>query len=133
MIVKGRKSSNTKAPSPCRRNWMLCSLNHCQDITVCGYIKLKLSLLPFEELNMDNDDLSMNSEHNNRSNINSPLHHALNQVDPNINLVDNVIWTKVVLQPTEKPRSVGPYKSLSKKNGNKKKSCVENKKFRSVN
>ena len=32
-MVKGRNKGNTKPPSPCRRNWMLCALNHCPDIT----------------------------------------------------------------------------------------------------
>ena len=90
-MVKGRKSGNTKAPSPCRQNRMLRALNHCQDITVCGSTKLKLSLLPFEELNMGNNHLSTNSEYDNRSSINFPLHHALNQVDLNTNLLDEVI------------------------------------------
>ena len=132
-MVKGRKRGNTKPPSPRRRNRMLRALNHRQDITVRGSTKLKSSLLPFEELNMGNDHLSTNSEYDNRSSINFPFYHALNQVDLNTDLLDEVILTEVVLQPTEKPRSVGPHKSISKKNGNKKKSCLENKKFRSVN
>ena len=45
-MVKGRKSGNTKASSPCRQNRMLCSLNHCKDITVRGYTQLKSFLLP---------------------------------------------------------------------------------------
>ena len=44
-----------------------------------------------------------------------------------------MILTEVVPRPTEKPRSVGPHKSISKKIGNKKKSRLENKKFRSAN
>ena len=124
-MVKGKKSGNTKAPSPHRQNQMLCSLNHHQDITVRGYTKLKLSLLPFEELSMGNNNLLTDSEYNNRSNINFPLHHALNQVDSNTNLLDKVILTEVVLRPTKKPRSVGPHKLISKKNCNKKKKCLE--------
>ena len=58
LMVIGRKNDITKAPSPRKRNRMLCSLNHCQDITVSENTKLKSSLLPFEELNMDNGDLS---------------------------------------------------------------------------
>ena len=96
-MVKGRKSGNTKAPSPCRQNRMLCSLNHCQDITVHGYTKLKLSLLPFKELNMGNDDLSTNSEYDNRSSVNFPCHNAPKQVDSNNDLLDKVILTEVVL------------------------------------
>ena len=81
---------------------------------------------------MDNGDLSTKSEYENRSNINFPLHHALNQVDSSTNLLDKVILTEVVLQPTKKPRSVGPHKSILKENGNKRKSRLGNKKFRSV-
>ena len=100
-MVKGRKSYNTKAPSPCKQNRILCSLNHCQDIIVHGYTKLKLCLLLFEELNMGNDDLSINSEYDNCFNINVPFQHALNQVDSITNLVDEVILIEVVLQPTK--------------------------------
>ena len=94
---------------------------------------MRSSLLPFEELNIDNGDLLTNSEYYDRSNTNIPLHHALNQVDSNTNLLDKLILTEVVLQSTEKPRCVGPHKSISKKNGNKRKLCLGNKKFRSVN
>ena len=89
-MVKERETSITKTPSPHKRNWMLRSLNHRQDIIVRENTKLKSSLLPFEELNMGNGDLSTNSEYNNPSNINFPLYHALNQVDSNTNLLDKV-------------------------------------------
>ena len=111
---------------------MFRSLNHCQDITVRGYTKLKLSLLPFEELNMDNDDLATNSEYDICSNNDFSLHHALNQVDLTTNLVDKVILTKVVLRPTKKLRRLGPHKSISKKDGNKRKARPDIKKFRSL-
>ena len=113
-MVKGRKNGNTKAPSPCRQNWILCALTHYQDVTVRGSTNLRSFLLPFKELNMGNDHLSTNSEYNNRSSINLPLQHALNQVDLNTDLLDKVILTEVVLRPTEKPRSVGPHKSILK-------------------
>ena len=48
------------------------------------------------------------------------------------NLLDDVVLTEVVLRPTEKPRSVGQHKLILKKNGNKRKSRLGNKKFRSV-
>ena len=79
---------------------------------------------------MDNDDLSTNSEYDNCPNTNFPLDHALNQVDWNTNLVNEVFLTEVVLQPIEKPRS-GPHKKISKKSDNKRKSRLENKKHRS--
>ena len=91
LMVKGRKRGNTKPPSPRRRNRMLCSLKHCQDITVRKNTKLKASLLPYEEINIGIDHLSTNSEYNNRSSINFPLHHALNQVNSNTDLLDRVI------------------------------------------
>ena len=111
---------------------MLFSFNHCQDITVHENKKLKSPLLPFKELDIGNGDLSTNSKYDNCSNINFPHHHAFNQVDLNTNLLDKAILTKVVLQPTKKPRSVGPHKSILKKNCNKRKSRLGNKKFRSV-
>ena len=80
---------------------MLYSLNHCQDITVRENTKSKSSLLPFEGLNVGNGDLSTNSEYDNRSNINFPLLHALNQVDLNIDLLDEMILIEVVVQPTK--------------------------------
>ena len=81
---------------------------------------------------MGDSDLSTDSECDNRSNTNSPVHHALDQVDSNTDLLDKVILTEVVLQPTKKPRSVGQHKSISKKNDNNKKLRLGNKKFRSV-
>ena len=131
-MVKGKKSGITKDPSTRNRNQMLPSLNHRQYITVRETTKLKSSILLFEEFYMGNSDLSINSEYDKRSNINFPLHHALNQVDLNTNLLDEVILTKVVLQPTEKPKSVGPHKLISKKNGNQRKSRLGNNKFKSV-
>ena len=110
MMVKGRKGGNSKTPSPCRQNRMLCSLNHRQDITIRENTKLRSPLLPFDELNMSNGDLSTNLIYDNRYNINFPLHPALNQVDLNTDLLNEVILIEVVMQPTEKPRSVGPHK-----------------------
>ena len=102
---------------------MLHSLNHHQDSTVREVIKLKSPLFPFDKLDIGNGDLSINY---------LPLHHALNQVDSNTNLLDEVILTEVVLLPTKKPRSVGPHKSILQKNSNKRKSRLGNMKFRSV-
>ena len=105
-MVKGRKSNNTKAPSPCRQNWVLCVPNLCQNVTLHGSTKLKPYLLPFEELDIGNDHLSIDSGYDNRSCINYPFYCALNQVDLSTDLLDKLILTKVVIQPTEKTRSV---------------------------
>ena len=104
-MVKGRKNDNIKALSPCKRNRILYSPNNCQDITVRENTKLKSSLLPFEELNMGDGDLSTNSKYDNRSNINFPLHRALYQVGSNTDLLDEVILIEVVLGPTKRPRN----------------------------
>ena len=81
---------------------------------------------------MSNGGLSTDSEYNNCYNTNFPLHHALNQVGLNTDLLDKVILTEVILGPTKKPRSVGPHKSILKKNGNNRKARLGNKKFRIV-
>ena len=49
-------------------------------------------------------------------------HYVFNQGDSDTDLVDNVILMKNILQPTEKPKSVGPNKSKLEKTTSKKKS-----------
>ena len=87
-----------------------------QDDIICRSTRFKLSLLHFNELNMNNNHLSTNSEYNDHSVLNFPLQFTPNQVDSTTNLLDKVVLTEVVLQPTEKPRSVGPHRlTLTKK------------------
>ena len=90
-MVKGRKSGNTKAPSPLRQNRMFCALNLCQDATLYRSTKLKPSLLPFKELITSINHLSTDSGYDNHSCINFPFHCALNQVDLSTNLLDKEI------------------------------------------
>ena len=66
----------------------------------------------------------MDSEYNDK--------YFLNQVDLNTNLLDNMVLQQVVMQPTRKPRSVGPHKSGSKTTTYRKKSYLKKKIFRSV-
>ena len=122
LMIRRRKGDTSNTPSPCRRNIIIHSINHCQDSTVCEITKLKSAPLPLDKLNMCNSDLSTNSTYYNRSNTNFPLHNALKKVDSNTNLLDKVILTEVVLRTTKKPRIVGPHKLISKKNDNKRKS-----------
>ena len=110
---------------------MLCALNICQDITLYGPTKLN-SLWPFNKLDIGNDHLSTNSVYDNHSCKNFSFHSALNQVVLSTNLLDKVILTKIFIQPTEKPRSVGLHKLIPMKNRNKEKSRLESKRFRSV-
>ena len=110
---------------------MLRANMRCQDDIICRSTKFKPSLLHFNELDIDNNHLLTNSECNDHSILNFPLQFAPNEIDSTTDLLDNVVLTEVVLQP-KKPRSVGPHKSILKKNGNKRNSHLENKKFRSV-
>ena len=104
----------------------------CQGDTIGRSTRFKLSLLNFNELDVNNNHLSTKSKYNDHSVLNFLPCFTHTQVDSTTNLLDDVVLTEVVLQPTKKLRSVGPHKSILKKNGNKKKSHFENKKFRSV-
>ena len=79
-----------------------------------------------------NDHLSMDLGCDIHSCISFPFHRALNQVYLSTDLLDQMILTEVVIQPTEKPRSAGSRKLIPKKNRNNKKSRLEIKKFRSA-
>ena len=104
---------------------MFCAIVCRRDDIFGKSTRFKLSLLHFNKLDIDNNHLSTNSEYDGHSGINFPLRIALNQVDSTTDLLDNVILTKVVLQPTEKPRSVGPHRLISKKTRSKKKSLLK--------
>ena len=103
---KERKNGKTKTPSHRQWNRMLHAIKHRQNTSVWNSIRIVPPFLPFDGLNLCNDYMFMDSEYNDR--------YFLHQVDSNTNLLDNVILQQVVMQPTTKPRSVGPYKSRSK-------------------
>ena len=130
MKVKERKSYKNKAPSPGRRNQIVCAIICCQDAIICRSTRFKLSLLYFNKLNIDNNHVSTNSDYDDYPGINFPFQFVFNQVYSTTNLLDNVVLTEVVLQPTKKTRSVGPHRLISKKTRSKKKSLL--KKIRSV-
>ena len=104
----------------------------CQDDSIRRSTRFKPSLLHFNEFDMNNNYLSVNSTCNDHSILNFQLQFTPNQVDYTTYLLDEVILTEVVIRPTKKPRSVGPHKSILKKNDKQWKSHQENKKFRSV-
>ena len=110
--VKQKMNRKTNNPSPHQRKRMLCVLNLHQDTSI--------------------DHLLMDSGHDNHSCINLPYCQGSKQVDSSIDLQGKMILLNVVTQPTKKTRSVGPHKLIPKKNRNKRKSRLENKKFRSV-
>ena len=130
--VKDRNKSKIKLPSPCRQNEMIRAINLCQDATCQEYMELKPPFWPYGEPDLCNNYILKDPDCFDCFCINFPCHCVLNQVDLDTDLLDNVLLTKDVLRPTKKPRSVGPHKLISKKNGNNRKSCLGNKKFRSV-
>ena len=84
--------------------------------------------LPFDEPNLWNDFIFMGLEYSDHF-----CHCFLNQVDSNTDLLDNGLLTKIIVQPTEKSRSVGPHKSKLEKNKQvKNKSCLKNKMFKNA-
>ena len=130
-LIKGRKGY--KAPSPCRQNRMLEATTRCRGDIIHRSTRFKLSLIHFNKLNVNNNHLSTKLEYNDHySVLNFPLQFTPTQVDSTTNLLDDVVLTKVVLRPTKKRRSVGPHKSILKKNDNQRKSHQENKKFSGV-
>ena len=79
-----------------------------------------------------NNHLLMGLRYHNYSCINLPYRQGPNQVDSSIDLQDEMILAKVVTRPTEKPRGVGPHKLILEKSKNKRKSRLENKKFKII-
>ena len=104
--VKGGKNEKTKPPSPCQRNRMLHAIKHCQNTSLRNSTRMIPPFLPSDEPNFCNDYIFMDPEYNDQLCF-------INQVDSNTDLLDNVILQQVVMQPTEKPRSVGPHKLRS--------------------
>ena len=120
------------APSPHRQNRMIHATTCCQIDNIHRSTRFKSSLLHFNKLDVNSIHLSTNLEYNDHLILIYPPRFTHNQVDSTTDLFDDVDLNEVILRPTEKPRSVGPHKSILKKNGNKRKSHQENKKFRSV-
>ena len=104
---------------------MLHAIKNCHNTSIRNSTRMIPSFPPFDEPNLCNGYIFMDPEHNDRL-------YFLNQVHSNIDLLDNVILQQVVIQPTEKSKSVGPHKSKLKTTTYKKKSCIKNKKFRSA-
>ena len=130
--VKERRNYKNKASSPHRGNRMLCAIIHRTNAIIHKSTRFKSSLLRFNKLNIDNNHVSTNSKYDDYSGINFPLQFAPNQVDSTTDMLDDVVLTEVVLRPTEKSRSVGPHRLISKKTRSKKKSLLKNNKLRSV-
>ena len=119
------KNGKTKPPSPRRQNQVLNTIKHPQDISLWKSTRTESPFLPFNEPNSFNDCIFIDQKYNDQL-------FFFNQVDSNMEMFDNVVLKRVIVQPTKKSRRVGPHKSKSKSTTNKKKSCLKNNKFRSV-
>ena len=113
MKVKGEKNGKTKSQSPCRRDQMIYAIKYCQDVFLRKSTRIEPSFPPFDEPNTCNDCIIMDRKYNERLCFH-------NQVDLNTDLLDNVLLKRVIVQPTENPRSAGPHKSKLKTTTNQK-------------
>ena len=91
----------------------------CQDDIIRRSTRFKPPLLHSNEFNMNYNHLSVDSTHTDHSILNFPPQFTSNQVDSTTDLFDEVVSTEVVstevvIRPTEKPRNVGPHKSLDR-------------------
>ena len=111
---------------------MVCADLSYQDDINRRSTRFKPPLLHSNGFDMNYNYLLVDSTHTDHSILNFPPQFTSNQVDSTTDLFNKIVLTEVVLRPTTKTRGIGPHKSISKKNGNKKKSRQENKKFRSV-
>ena len=83
---------------------MLHAIKHCQDIPLWKSTRIEPPFLHFDGPNSCNDCVFMDQKYNDQL-------YFLNQVDSTINLLNDVLIKRVVVQPTTKPRNVGPHKS----------------------
>ena len=99
---------------------MICAINIRQDATHHESTKIKPPFLPYDKPDLYNNYILKDPEYTDLFYIHFPCHCILNQIDSNTDLLDNVLLTKDVLQPTKKSRSVGQYKLKSEKTTSKK-------------
>ena len=78
---------------------MFCAIICRLDDIIRRFTRIKLSLLHFNKLNIDNNNLSTNSEYDDQSGINFPFQFSLNQVDSTTDPLDEVVLTEVGRQP----------------------------------
>ena len=104
---------------------MFHAIKYCQDNSLWNSTRIEPLFQPFDKPNSCNDCICMDQKFNDWLCF-------LNHVDLNTDLLDNMILHQVVIQPTEKPRSVGPHKLKLKTRAYKTKLYIKNKKLRSA-
>ena len=123
--VKGRNKVETKFSS--LRDQILCAIHYCQNTNCQEPTNISQSFLPYDEPDLCNDYISKELGYTERFCINFSCHCVLKHVLSDTNPLDNVGSWKEIVQPTKKPRSVGPHKlkpkKSTKKTTNNKKIC----------
>ena len=92
---------------------------------------MKPHIHPFDEPDLCNNFIWKNPEYIDYFCINFTCHCVLNQVDLDTDLLDNVLLTKDILQPT-KNKECRPTHIKIKENNKQKEIMPKNKKFRSL-
>ena len=82
---------------------------------------MKHPFLPYDEPGLCNDYILKNPDYIVHFCNNFSFHCILEQVSLDTDLLNNVVLWKEVVQPTKKPRSVGPHKSRLEKITSQKK------------
>ena len=81
--------------------------------------------MPYNEPDLYNEFKTKEINYKDCFIINFPCHCVLGHVLSDSNPLDDLGPWKEVVQPTKKPRSVGPHKSKPKKTTSKKKPCLK--------
>ena len=130
--VKTRSVGGTKYSSPRRRDQMIRAI-HCRQVAKhLNLSNLSQHILPYNEPDLYNDFLTNEVDYKDHYTINFPRHCVLGHVLLDSDLLDDLGPWQEVVQPTKKPRSVGPHKSKPKKTTSMKKTRQKDKKSRSV-
>ena len=99
---------------------------HCRQVAEhLESIKMSQHVLPYNEPDLYNDYITKESDYMDRFCINFPCHCVLGHVLLDSDSLNNLGPWKEVVQPTKKPRSVGPHKSKPKKTTSRKKTPEE--------
>ena len=121
-----------KYPSPRRQDRMIRALHRRQVREQIHLSNLNQHILPYDEPDLYNDFITKDTSQPSRFIINFPRHCVLGHVLSDSDPLDDLGPWKEVVQPTKKPRNVGPHKSKPKQTTSMKKTRQKNKKSRSV-
>ena len=119
--VKTRNAKETKVPPSRRRDQMIRAI-HCWQVTEhLESIEVSQHILQYDELDLYNDYITKEPDYMDRFCINFPHHFVLGHILSDSNPLNNLGSWKEVVQPTKKPRSIGPHKLKPKKTRQKNK------------